>query len=129
MKIALDTNAYSRLAGLKKELVEYVDRADEVIVSAIVYGELLAGFGLGSRAARNRGELETFMELAGVHIAAVTADVAERYADLYGHLRRAGTPIPTNDLWIAATAMEHGARLVTYDKHYAVVPGLPVVAP
>jgi tRNA(fMet)-specific endonuclease VapC len=129
MKICLDTNAYSHLAALRKELTDYVEQADEVLVPVVVYGELLGGFALGSRAAKNQRELHSFLDLEGVRVAAVTAEVAERYADLFARLRRAGTPIPTNDLWIAAITMESGARLVTYDKHFAKVPGLFIVAP
>lgn len=129
MKICLDTNAYSHLAAQQKDLIDCVEHADEVVIPAIVYGELLAGFALGTRTAKNRRELDAFLTLEGVSIGAVTADVAERYAYLFARLRRAGTPIPANDIWIAAIAMESGARLVTYDRHFEKVPGLFILSP
>lgn len=129
MIVCLDTNAYSALARHRRELVDFCNNADRVIVPSVVCGELFAGFGLGARCQQNRKEFDAFLELPGVEIAVVTVDVADRYGDLFVRLRKAGTPIPTNDLWVAATAMEFGARLVTYDRHFGVVPGLLVVSP
>ena len=112
-------------AGLQRCLEE----AEIIHVPTIVLGELYAGFCLGSRYEDNCRELEAFLELPGVQIATPSQDVAERYGYLVRDLRQQGTPIPTNDLWIAAAALETGARLVSYDAHFQHVPGLIVIAP
>ncbi|NKB67500.1 MAG: PIN domain-containing protein [Candidatus Latescibacteria bacterium] len=129
MRVCLDTNAYSRFmrngAGLRRCLEE----AAQIYVPAIVLGELYAGFSLGSRYAENCSDLEAFLELPGVQVTAPDKDIAERYGYLVRDLRRLGKPIPTNDLWIAATALETGARLVSYDAYFEYVPGLMVIAP
>ena len=112
-------------AGLRRCLEE----AAQIYVPAIVLGELYAGFSLGSRYAENCSDLEAFLELPGVQVTAPDKDIAERYGYLVRDLRRLGKPIPTNDLWIAATALETGARLVSYDAYFEYVPGLMVIAP
>jgi tRNA(fMet)-specific endonuclease VapC len=86
-----------------------------------VIGELLGGFAAGSREQRNRGELTAFLATPRVSVVPVDAGTAEHYAALYVGLKRAGTPIPTNDLWIAAIALQHGLRLFTNDGHFRVV--------
>jgi predicted nucleic acid-binding protein len=110
-------------------LTQLLESAEEVLVPATVLGELYAGFEMGSRREVNRQELTEFLTLPGVEMTAVTADIAERYGILVGQLARQGTPIPTNDIWIAATALETGARLVTYDSHFGNIPGLIVLTP
>ena len=129
MKVCLDTNAYSRLMLGHEPLKILLESVDEIIMSATVLGELYAGFELGSRREANRKQLAIFMNQPGVERLAIDNGVAERYGVLIKHLTKAGTPIPTNDIWIAAAAMESGARLVSYDEHFAKIPGLLVLAP
>lgn len=129
MKVCLDTNAYSRLMLGHVPLKDLLESVDEILVPATVLGELHAGFELGSRRQANRVQLATFLSQPGVDRLAVDDGVAERYGSLVSQLSRAGTPIPTNDIWIAAAAMECGARLVSYDAHFTSVPGLLVLAP
>jgi tRNA(fMet)-specific endonuclease VapC len=69
------------------------------------------------------------LDLPGVQLVTVDAFVADRYGILVKILRKMGTPIPTNDIWIAAAALETGSRLVTYDSHFDCIPGLLVIAP
>ena len=92
--------------------------AADILVPTIVLGELLAGFALGSREAENRADLNLFLDGARVSIATHGLETAERYARIFSSLRSLGTPIPTNDLWIAASAMEHGAEILTADRHF-----------
>lgn len=87
-------------------------------------GELLAGFAAGTREALNRAELARFLESPRVSILNLTAGTADSYALVYAGLRRKGQPIPTNDLWIAASALEHGTALLSLDAHFAQVDGL-----
>lgn len=129
MKVCLDTNAYSRLMLGHAPLKDLLESVDEILVSATVLGELHAGFELGTRRQENRGQLAAFLSQPGVDRLVVDDGVAERYGRIVSQLSRAGTPIPTNDIWIAAAAMECGARLVTYDAHFASVPGLLVITP
>ncbi len=129
MKLALDTSGYSRLMQSHSELTNVIERADHVYVPAITMGELYAGFRIGSRFEINQSELLEFVGLPGVEIVSVDHGIAERYGILVDTLKRNGTPIPTNDIWIAATALEYGARLVTYDIHFQFVYGLITLAP
>lgn len=129
MRVCLDTSAYSRLMRNHGPLTELLESADEVLIPATVLGELHAGFEMGSRREANRRQLHDFLALPGVETATVTAEVAERYGILVQQLFRGGTPIPTNDIWIAAVAMENGARLVTYDPHFRHVQGLLTLSP
>ena len=82
------------------------------------------GFRNGSRLAKNAAELDAFLADAHVEMFAVTPTTADRFGRIAAALRRAGTPIPTNDIWIAAHAFESGAELVTFDGHFASIPGL-----
>jgi predicted nucleic acid-binding protein len=129
MKVCLDTNAYSRLMSGHAPLTEVLESADEVLVPATVLGELYAGFDMGSRREANRRQLREFLALPGVETVVTTPDMAERYGILVSQLARQGTPIPTNDIWIAASALDSGARLVTYDPHFRHVQGLMTLNP
>lgn len=129
MKLCLDTNAYSRLMRGHAPLRDLLETAEQVLIPATVLGELHAGFAQGSRAKTNQQQLRDFLSEPGVEILPIDADIAERYGLLVAHLSRQGTPLPTNDIWIAATALEAGARLITADAHFASVPGLIVVNP
>ena len=98
------------------------------MVSVTVLGELLAGFADGSRQSENRSELTRFLASPRVTIANSSAATADFYALIYAALRRQGQPIPTNDLWIAASCLEHGTALLTLDEHFQHVGGLRVGA-
>ena len=122
--ILLDTNAYTAFMLGEAAVVEVVAHAERICLNSIVLGELLAGFAVGSREAKNRAELAHFLDSPRVEVVAVTAQTADSYALVYSGLRRKGQPIPTNDLWIAASALEHGAALLTRDAHFAQIDGL-----
>lgn len=121
-RILLDTCAYSAFLRGHDELTAALQRAEEVCLTPIVLGELLAGFLRGGRAKKNRAELEAFLASPRVRVLAVDEETAERYALVLGALRAAGTPVPTNDVWIAASAMQHGLRLITTDAHFGRIP-------
>jgi tRNA(fMet)-specific endonuclease VapC len=103
-----------------------VAAANLVLVPTVVLGELYAGFELGSRAAENATALQELLAEPFVRVIAPSADVARRYGLLVAALRRAGTPIPTNDVWIAACALDNAAPLLTSDAHFGLVAGLAV---
>jgi tRNA(fMet)-specific endonuclease VapC len=106
-----------------------IEEAETVFVPSIVVGELFAGFYQGRHTQRNLADLTDFFEIPGVEFISATIPICERYGLLVAELRRKGTPIPTNDVWIAATALETGSRLVSYDKHFDAIQGLMVYAP
>lgn len=123
-KVLLDTNAYTNFFKNFPKLEAFVENADMVYMSPIVYGELMEGFRQGNRESRNRQHLDSFLSETNVHMLDVTRETAEIYAQIRIDLRKRGSPIPVNDVWIAAQAMEMGAVLVTYDKHFGEIPGL-----
>ena len=122
--LLLDTNAYTALMRGDAETVEVLAHADRLLMNSVVLGELLGGFAAGTREANNRALLAKFLDSPRVELLAVTAATADSYALVYFSLRRKGQPIPSNDLWIAASALEHGAALLTQDAHFAHVEGL-----
>ena len=124
MKIMLDTSAYVGFKRNNPELVEIIVRAELILISAVVIGELLFGFRNGTRFKKNIAELNRFLEHDLVETVPVGKTSADRYSRIAAQLRRQGTPIPTNDIWIAAQAMEHGAELITTDEHFDKIIGL-----
>jgi predicted nucleic acid-binding protein len=124
MRILLDTSAYSEWKRGNREVDALVRRSSAVLLSTIVAGELLFGFRRGKRFRENLLELERFLENPYVHVVQVTLETADRFARIASGLREKGTPIPTNDIWVAAHAMEEGARLISPDRHFDSVEGL-----
>lgn len=103
-------------------MLEAIQTADTICVNPVILGELLSGFKKGTLEAQNIAHLEKFMDSPRCIILPIIFDSAQRYAHIYNTLRKAGTPIPTNDLWIAASAMEHGLTIVTLDSHFSTIP-------
>jgi tRNA(fMet)-specific endonuclease VapC len=124
VKVLLDTNAYTALFRGHEGVAEHVRRADQLLLSAVVAGELLFGFRNGSRYEANRRELDEFLSSPYVELLPVTFVTADRFGRIAAALRRKGRPIPTNDIWIAAHAMESGAELLSFDEHFEQVDGL-----
>ncbi len=122
----LDTLAYSWMRSGHREVLDLVAAAEVVILPVTVLGELEGGFALGSRQRENRSILEEFLAEPFVTVRPTSPDVARRYGSAFAALRRAGTPIPVNDLWIAATTLDCGGHLLTFDGHFRAVPGLNV---
>ncbi len=121
-RVMLDTSAYSALARGNQSVAHVVREADEVWVSVVALGELYAGFHRGTRRPENERILRRFLASPRVAVADVVEDTAVRYAEILAFLRDAGTPVPTNDIWIAAGAMQYGLRLLTTDAHYRRIP-------
>jgi tRNA(fMet)-specific endonuclease VapC len=124
VKVALDTNAYSALMRGHRGVAAIVRRAAAVEVPAVVAGELLYGFRHGSRYEENAARLDAFLAMPTVELLPVTRTTADRFGRIGAALRAKGTPIPTNDIWIAAQAMETGAELLSSDSHFEAVDGL-----
>lgn len=121
-KVILDTSAYSALLRGNPSVMRAVQEADEVTFTPVVLGELYAGFLLGKQEKRNREVLSEFVATPRVKMREIDGETAERYAAIFAYLREKGTPIPTNDLWIAASAMQHGLKIITTDEHYLKIP-------
>ena len=124
MRLLLDTSAYSVFKRGHSGVAEALHGATFIGLTAVVLGELLSGFSLGRREARNRQELLEFLASPRVNMLPMGLETGERFALIYRLLRESGTPVPTNDLWIAASAMEHGLSLATMDNHFLSVEGL-----
>ena len=124
MRVLLDSNAYSRLMRGDDQTAAVARDATEVLMSAVVIGELLYGFRHGSRFDRNATDLRSFLDNPYVSFVPVGSITADRYSRIAAALRAKGSPIPTNDVWIAAHAMETGADLVSADRHFEAVDGI-----
>jgi tRNA(fMet)-specific endonuclease VapC len=124
VRLLLDTDAYSALKRGHTVAADLVRRSDEVLLSTVVAGELLHGFRCGSRFERDRQDLDEFIASPFVKVIPVTMATADRFSRVAAALRVRGRPIPTNDIWVAAHAMETGAELLTFDRHYEAVDGL-----
>ena len=124
MRIAIDTNRYVDFAKGLPEAVERLRRADEILVPFVVVGELRAGFAGGARSEQNEANLVRFLDSRRVDLVFADEDTTHHYARVFHQLRRQGTPIPTNDLWIAAQMLECGAELLSFDRDFAQVEGL-----
>lgn len=122
-RILIDTNAYA--AFKKNEATVTTFKTVEYIgVNIVVLGELLSGFKGGNKEAKNRKELEQFLDSPRVNLIQIDEETAEFYATVYWDLKRKGKTVPTNDLWVAASAMRHGLALFTYDEHFDNIDGL-----
>jgi tRNA(fMet)-specific endonuclease VapC len=124
VKLALDTNRYTDLCRGNAAVVETVERADEVWLPFIVLGELRAGFAVGSQGPRNEAVLRRFLLKPGVAVLYADEQTTHHYAALYRQLRKQGTPIPTNDMWIAALVLQHSLVLSARDAHFDALPQL-----
>lgn len=124
MRVTLDTNRYTDLSRGDDFVVDLVAAADEVWLPFVVLGELRAGFAVGSQGARNEEILRRFLMKPGVGILYPGEQTTHHYANVYRQLRKQGTPIPTNDMWVAALALEHSLVLCARDAHFDALPQL-----
>lgn len=126
-RLMLDTSAYSRFRAGDSRVHDLIADADVVLVPVPVLGELYGAFEVGGRARENRVALADFLAEPFVTVSAVSETVARQYGRLYGALRKAGSPVPVNDIWIAACALDQGACLLTFDTDFERVPGLDCI--
>src|SRR3954451_20644663 len=121
MKLLLDTNAYSALVEAQPDVGQRIREAEKVMISTVVLGEVLFGFHNGSRYEQNRRVLDKFLREPKVRIVTLTLTTAERFGEIFANLRKRGKPIPTNDIWIAAQAIENDSNLLSSDAHFKYV--------
>ncbi len=121
-RVLLDTSAYGAHLRDHPQVKEAIRRASEVCISVVSLGELRAGFLKGSQPRRNEGLLRRFLASPRVRVLSVDEETTDRYAMIHDYLRRQGSPVPTNDVWIAATALQYGLRLIALDAHFQRMP-------
>ena len=123
-RVLIDTNVYVAFKRGDRETLKEIQNVDYIGLCPVVLGELLSGFKAGAKEKKNRKELEEFLENPRVSIVEIGEETAEFYSEIYLNLRKKGTPVPTNDIWIAACAMERGLVLYTFDIHFKNIDGL-----
>ena len=123
-KVLIDTNIYSFAMKGDVHVVNALRKIDVIGFSTISIGELFSGFKGGNRESNNRKELDLFLDSPRVVVHPVDEGTADFYASILNSLKTAGTPIPTNDVWIAAVAFQYGYRLFSKDHHFSLIPGL-----
>lgn len=124
MRVALDTNRYVDLCKGVVETVALLEEAEAVVLPFVVVGELRAGFVHGRRQAENEQILRRFLLKEGVRTLFADDQTTHHYASVFRQLRRQGTPIPTNDMWLAALVLQHNLVLHARDKHFDHLPQL-----
>ena len=125
-KILVDTNCYIFYLSGDQDVLDALAEADIVFMSIFVLGELYAGFKGGNKEKENISILKKFLDKSTVSVLTATKETAEIFGVVKNSLKEAGTPIPINDVWIAAHTLETGSQIITYDKHFNLVPGLRV---
>lgn len=121
-RVLLDTSAYAAFLHDHPGVKLAIQQASGVLVNPIVLGELRAGFLKGTRRAANEQRLEAFLASPRTGIVSIDGATAERYAVIHDFLLRRGTPVATHDLWIAASAAQHGLKLLTLDGDFEQIP-------
>lgn len=124
MKLALDTNRYTDWWAGNEAVIAAVANAPEIYLPFVVIGELRGGFLRGSRSAENEAALQRFLHERTIQVLYPDDLTTRIYAAVYAQLKGQGTPIPTNDMWIAALALQHGLTLYARDKHFDHLPQL-----
>jgi tRNA(fMet)-specific endonuclease VapC len=127
VRVAVDTNRYVDLCKGLDETIEILEQAEEILIPFVVLGELRAGFVHGRREAENERVLRRFLLKDGVRVMFADDQTTHHYASVFRQLRKQGTPIPTNDMWIAALVLQHNLVLHARDKHFDHLPQLILV--
>ena len=121
-RILLDTSAYSALFRKHQTAVQLVESAENLYLTPIVLGELMAGFLLGRRGEENERALQDFLQSPRVSVLGIDNETADRWAIIAAFLKKSGTPVASNDIWIAASAMQHGLPILTSDRDFRKIP-------
>ena len=124
MRVALDTNRLTDLFQGDTGLAEWLETCEEIWIPLVVLAEIKAGLYGGTQQHRNEILLRKLLSKTTVGVLLPNRETAEHYARLFVQLKRAGTPVPDNDLWIAALVLEHDLLLITRDQHFQRIPQL-----
>lgn len=125
LEIAIDTNRYRDFVDGKPTVVDVFREASRVCLPFIVVAELRAGFAVGTRQRENERVFETFLHRPRVEVLLPDTQTTRQYANVFRQLRTIGTPIPTNDIWIAAIVIQHNLQLFSRDRHFDALPQIP----
>lgn len=123
-QLLIDTNVYVAFKRNMPKVIEMLRQAECIAINTVVMGELLAGFRGGIRETANRKELDQFLDSPRVDLFVLDESSADFFALVFNNLKQIGKPIPTNDIWIAASAMQYGRTLATLDSHFSYIAGL-----
>jgi len=123
-RISIDTNIYNAVRLNEKNVIEFLEQADVILLSDFVLAELYYGFKLGRKYDDNVSRLNQFLKSSRVHIQHTTIETVDIFSSIRVKLKQQGTPIPIHDIWIASHAMEMGSTLMSYDKHFTYIDGL-----
>lgn len=123
-KVLLDTNAYVKFLSGDERVLEVLGKAETVYIPVVVIAELLVGFKGGTKRAENQRSLDKFLHKSTVKVLNITAETAEIFSEIQYKLKKAGNPLPINDVWIASGAIETGSVVITYDNHFREIPGI-----
>lgn len=129
LRVALDTNRLTDLLGGDLQLGGWLETCERVCVPLFVLAEIKSGFLAGSRQQQNEAGLIRLLSQPTAEVLLPDRETAEHYARLWLQLKRAGKPVPSNDLWIAALALQHDLTLVTRDRHFEAIHQLLLAAP
>ncbi len=123
-RVLIDTNIYIEFMRGNREIAQILQKTEIIAFSVISIAELLAGFKNTKKEQNYLKELDSFLDSPRMLIYDIDSETSEFYAKIYSELKQTGTPIPTNDLWIASLALQHGIKLLTLDSHFKNVPGI-----
>ena len=123
-RVLIDTNIYIEFLRGDENISNILSSADLIAFSVISIGEILSGFKIWGDEKKYLNELDQFLYSPRLLIYDIDSETSEFYAKIYNELRIAGNPIPANDMWIAALALQHGIKLLTNDRHFTKVAGL-----
>lgn len=126
-KVLIDTNIYSHAIRGDSDVIEILKKSDKIGFTVISIGELIAGFKAGKNELNNREMLTEFLDSPRVVVLPIDENTAEFFGEIFNNLKKTGKPIPTNDIWIAAIAFQHGLKIVSKDRHFRHISGLPLL--
>ena len=127
MRCAFDTNRYIDFCRGEESAVQVVQLAYEILMPFITLAELRAGFACGTKAKQNAGILTRFLNKPRVRVVYSDDTTTHHYANLFRQLRQQGTPIPSNDLWIASLCVQHDLLLASRDDHFRHLAQIPCI--
>ncbi len=125
-RLLLDTSAYSAIFRKHQSALDLIESTEHLYLTPIVLGELRAGFLLGKRGEENERALQEFLRSPRVEMLTIDHETADRWSIIAVFLKKAGTPVASNDIWIAASAMQHGIPILTSDRDFQKIPQVVV---
>ncbi len=125
--VMLDTNVLINIFHDPDSFLDELSDYEQVLLPSIVIGEFRAGLSSGKRDKMIEKMFSDYLKNPAVKVISLSEKTARYYATVFRELKAKGHPIPQNDIWIAAAALECGAPLFTYDSHFSAIPMLQLV--